>query len=148
MTTILAALADDDAAARFLKSGRRQQRRCLGVTFLLLLILMSSSYFLPKTVYEYLASAAGTMLLLNWLNILLSNLKNRKSYHGLHWKLKLQPFFDAFGIIMVLFSLCGALLNDHQRISVLFSIGMLTVLSLIYLTKEKSLRLKIKSRNK
>ncbi|CAM3249209.1 amino acid permease [Sporolactobacillus spathodeae] len=138
MTTILGALADDDAAPRFLKNHKSQQKRCLAVTFLLLIVLISSSYFLPKTVYEYLATAAGTMLLLNWLNILLSNLKNRKNYHGLHWRLKFQPFFACFGILIILFSICGALFNDHQRVSVLLSVSMLSALSFIYLLRKKA----------
>lgn len=34
----------------------------------------------PKSVYAYLAVAAGIIHLLNWLNILASDLKNRSAY--------------------------------------------------------------------
>lgn len=149
MTTILATLGDDGDAPRFLKRGRGQQKRCLGVTFFLLLILISSSYFLPKTVYEYLASAAGTMLILNWLAILLSDWKNRQSYHGPHWRFAYQPIGIVLGITIILLSLCGALIDAEQRRSVLLSVGLLIGLSVLYRIQAKlrEARRKIQRKN-
>ncbi|MFT8363432.1 MAG: amino acid permease [Sporolactobacillus sp.] len=137
MTTILATLADDGDAPRFLSKGRSQQRRCLGVTFFLLLILISSSYFLPKTVYEYLASAAGTMLILNWLAILLSDWKNRQHYRGRHWRFTYQPLAIILGLAIIVFSICGALLDAEQRVSILLSIGLLAALTMVYNLQRK-----------
>ncbi|MFT8871056.1 MAG: amino acid permease [Sporolactobacillus sp.] len=140
MTTILAVLADDGAAPHFFRQQSTQRLRCLAVTFILLVALISVSYFLPKTVYEYLAAAAGTMLLLNWLNILLSDLKIRRTYQGAHWRFRYQRLAAGIGAGTILFSLTGALTDRHQRVSVVLSALILGILALSRFIKRRERR--------
>ncbi|MDD9147467.1 MULTISPECIES: amino acid permease [unclassified Sporolactobacillus] len=139
MTTILAALAADHDAPRLFN--RRTQKDVplygLFLTLALLILVDVLSYFLPKSVYEYLATASGTMLLLNWLNIILSDMKNRRIYSGRHRTIPFQPYSGLLGICIIVLGITGSVFDRQQRISLIFTLVIVGFILLLYLIKKK-----------
>lgn len=96
----------------------------IGLVFAIVL-----SFLLPHTVYEYLATAAGVMLILNWIIILMSNLKlSSQSAAG---KRLTHDRLSYLTIFLILLTIAGATIHLNERIGVLFS---LTMAGLIYIS--------------
>lgn len=138
MTTILASLAADHAAPQLF--GKRSKRDVplygLLLTLTLLIFVDILSYFLPKSVYEYLATASGTMLILNWLNIILSDMKNRRTYSSEHWTMPFQPYSGIIGIFIILFGIAGSVIHKQQRISLIFTLVIVVLILIFYWIKK------------
>ncbi|RYL92302.1 amino acid permease [Sporolactobacillus sp. THM7-4] len=140
MTTVLASLAADHAAPQLFDQRNKKEVPVYGLllTFALLILVDVLSYFLPKSVYEYLAAASGTMLILNWLNIILSDLKNRRTYYSeKHWRLPFQPWSGIAGITLILFGIFGSAFDVHQRTSLLFTVGIVFFILILYCIKKR-----------
>ncbi|MDR7073125.1 amino acid permease [Fictibacillus barbaricus] len=135
ITSIMISLAKDgDAPSRLKKKNKKGvavgalllSGAGLGVTVIL-------SFFLPDTVYEYMTTAAGIMLILNWMIILSSHIKKKKqlddesdtSYFS-------TPFASYIGIFLILFSIGGALLHHNQRVGFYISIGFVAVIQIAF----------------
>ncbi|MFT8317481.1 MAG: amino acid permease [Sporolactobacillus sp.] len=134
MTTVLASLAADHAAPPIFNQRSKKDVPVFGLllTLILLTLIDILSYFLPKTVYEYLAAASGTLLILNWLNIIFADLKNRRNYHQQHWRMPGQPYAGYLGIFLIVFSIAGSLFDQQQRISLFFVLGILILIAFLY----------------
>jgi L-asparagine transporter-like permease len=128
VTNILVSLAEDEDAplvlARRTPRGVPVPAMSLTATGLLIAIIMS--FLLPATVYEYLATAAGVMLILNWIIILGAQIKNRPAYMRssgfVRYSMRGYPLTSYLAIGIIVLTISGALLHPAQRIGVLVSL--------------------------
>ncbi len=139
ITNIMVSLAEDHAAPVLLSKRNKKGVAfpALGLTAVVLAITIIVSYFLPKSVYEYLTASAGVMLLLNWVIILLSQLKNRKSYKGNHYKMPLYPISNFLSILIILIALTGALFQKKELVGVVIAVSIAVLITLIYWISSK-----------
>ncbi|WP_180994365.1 amino acid permease [Bacillus sp. Marseille-P3661] len=132
ITTILVTLAEDhDAPAIFAKKGILKVP-----TFALLLIIIGliasivTALVLPGKIYEYITTAAGLMLLYNWLFILASV--------GRIIKLtSLGRIKQAVGMILILAAVTGTILEDTTRPGFFISLSFVLLIGLISFVKQK-----------
>lgn len=132
ITSIMVSLANDGDAPKRLagknKKGVPVQSLLLSAIGLAIAIL--ASYFLPNTVYEYLTTAAGILLVFNWMIILSSLLKLHKTYDfgKIPYKLPFYPLSSYIGITIILFAIIGALIPVNERIGVLISATFIVII--------------------
>lgn len=132
VTTVLVTLAKDgDAPKVFAKKGNLKVPT---LTFILsmfgLLASIILSLLMPDTIYEYITTAAGLMLLFNWLFILLSA---RKLLPGTAMK----NVKYILGMIIILLAVFGTLFNDSSRPGFFISIGFVTIIVIILFIRGK-----------
>jgi L-asparagine transporter-like permease len=144
VTNILISLAvDNDAPRSFAKKNRRGTPiRSLLLTGIALAVSLIFSFILPGKLYEYITTAAGVMLILNWIIILFTHLKLRKESKQLDASFKMPgyPFTSYIGISLILVTVTGGMLHGTQRMGVLISLGLIGIIFLSYwLLAEKGL---------
>ncbi len=135
ITNILVSLAKDHAAPSIISHRSRKgvPIYALLFTIVVLTITILLAYLLPKSVYEYLTTAAGVMLLLNWIIIIISELRNRKTYtSGNHFKMPLHPYSNFLTIGLILLAIAGALFQSKELIGVIVAICIVLIVSIIY----------------
>lgn len=131
ITHIMVALAEDGDAPQRLKkkNSRGVAVNSLLLTAIGLAVSILCSFLLPKTLYEYVTTAAGVLLILNWMNILASHIKLHPTYgHQEKFKAPGFPFTSYMGILFILITLSGALLYANERIGLFISIGMVILI--------------------
>ncbi|WP_026578244.1 amino acid permease [Bacillus sp. SB49] len=132
VTTMLMTLSEEgDAPARFKeeKSGRVS-----GAAFLLTVIVVAASVilavWLPETIFEYITTAAGLLLLYNWAFILLS-----------YYKLMARAWFAKIrvttGLLLLLSAVTGTLLEKIARTGFYVSLLFLIVIAIATYIKQK-----------
>ena len=130
-------LQDHEAPKIALKRNKRDVNviaLLIGTSGLLLTILLS--FVLPDTIYEYLTTSAGVLLISNWIIILASQIKNRKYYsiksttEGKQFKMLFAPYSSYLGILLIILTLIGVTFNPTHRIGLLVSIGIIAIISL------------------
>ncbi|MFC7395266.1 amino acid permease [Scopulibacillus cellulosilyticus] len=133
ITNILVSLAKDHDAPEILGKTNKRGVPIAGLvlTACILAVIIVLSYFLPKSVYEYLTTAASVMLLFNWMAINLSEWKNRKSYHGDKFKMPLHPFSNIITLMIIVFAIVGGLFTAKERIGVLVAIGIIVIITIV-----------------
>ncbi|UOQ94510.1 amino acid permease [Halobacillus shinanisalinarum] len=126
ITTILATLSEDgDAPAFFAAKGKRGvpiHSLFLTIGGLCLSILVA--LLLPEKIFEYLTTAAGLMLLYNWLFILFSYKKLMKLTTADHVK-------RFVGILLIAAAVSGTLFDSTSRIGFFISLVFLLVIGTI-----------------
>ncbi|MEK4027037.1 amino acid permease [Pseudobacillus sp. FSL P4-0506] len=145
ITKVLISLSKDGDAPKSLshitEKGVPLRALILGISGLAASVIVS--FFLPSTVYEYLTTAAGVTLILNWCIILSSQIKHRKTYmirEAAHtFKMAGAPFTSYTGILLIAFVLCGALLRANERYGLFISLGIVLMIFLAsaFFTKER-----------
>ncbi|RSK29328.1 amino acid permease [Bacillus sp. HMF5848] len=128
VTTILITLAEEgDAPKRFAKAGK------LAVPIPAFLITVFSltasivfSLLMPDKVYEYITTAAGLMLIYNWIFILLS--ARRLLSVG-----RLVKFSYLFGIMLIFVTVIGTLFSESSRPGFFISIGFIVIILVVML---------------
>ncbi|MGI8313903.1 amino acid permease [Halobacillus mangrovi] len=121
---VMVSLSEDGDAPKKLKE---KNRRGVAVKSLLLTagglaISILFSYLLPDTMYEYVTTAAGVMLILNWGIILASHIKLHPSYKDKQrFKAFGYPYTSYLGIGLILLAISGALYHENERIGLLVS---------------------------
>jgi L-asparagine transporter-like permease len=128
VTTLLVTLAKDgDAPAIFqkkLSAFKDLPLPSLGLGIVGLIASIICAFILPGKIFEYLTTAAGLLLLYNWVFILLSSLRLSKEKG---W----NKFLSIFGLILLFLAVSGTLLEKTVRfgffISLLFIILIGTV---------------------
>ncbi|MFC0524391.1 amino acid permease [Pontibacillus salicampi] len=110
VTTMLVSLSETgDAPKVFSHKGKRDfPMSAIAFTTSGMGLSIIIALLLPEKVYEYITTAAGLMVLLNWVFILLAF---RTLIQAGNWK-KVQTWI---GLILVLFALTGALLQESTR---------------------------------
>lgn len=131
VTNILLSLAEDGDAPKFFaeKNHKGTPIKALLLTGLALGAFLIFSYILPGTIYEYVTTAAGVMLILNWIIILSSQITLRKKYQQQStFQMTGYPFTSYLGIALILVTVSGGLLNPTQRMGVFISLGFILVI--------------------
>lgn len=130
VTNVMVSLADDGDALPVLK---RRNRKGVALPALTLTGLglggaVLFSFLLPNTVYEYITTAAGVMLIMNWLIIMSSQLKNNPAYIKQQikerYKVPAYPYSSYAAMAVVVLTIAGATLVPVQRTGVLISLGL------------------------
>jgi L-asparagine transporter-like permease len=134
VTNILISLANDGDAPKKLatKNSRGTAMKSLFLTGFALAASLVLSFVLPGKIYEYITTAAGVMLILNWTIILSSQIKLRKGDTSKTFKMFGYPFTSYLGIALILVAVSGGLLHATQRMGVLISLGLIAVIVLSY----------------
>jgi L-asparagine transporter-like permease len=138
ITQVLKSLAKDGDAPRILAETNKRQvptkALFLGVSGLAVSIILS--LLLPNTVYEYITTAAGVTLIINWVIIMASQIKNRRNYtlssRPLTFKMLGAPYSSYIGICLIIISLIGALIPISERIGLLVSLGIIVIIFIVY----------------
>lgn len=130
VTNVMVSLAEDHDAPEFLAHRNRKEVPVisLALTGLGLAGAVLLSFLLPGTVYEYITTAAGVMLILNWLIILSSQMKNRSRYlqekGSGEYRMPGFPYTSYAVMGIIIFTILGALLFSRERIGVLVSLAV------------------------
>jgi L-asparagine transporter-like permease len=95
------------------------------------------SFVLPSSVYEYLTTAAGIILIMNWVIILASQIKTRGNYEEnpdkkTYFKMAGSPFTSYLGIVLIGIAVAGAAFEDGERIGLFISLGIMAVILVSY----------------
>jgi L-asparagine transporter-like permease len=135
VTNILISLAKDgDAPKLFADTNKKGTPiKALFLTGAALAAFLIFSFILPGTIYEYITTSAGVMMILNWTIILSSQIKLR-SHRGEDQKFKMPgyPVTSYLGIALILTAVSGGLLRGTQRMGVFISLGLIAVILLSY----------------
>lgn len=126
VTSMLVTLAEDgDAPQLFAKQGKLKvpvYAMLLTVGGLVTSIILA--LVMPDTIYEYITTAAGLMLLYNWLFVLVS-------VHKLI-TLSMWDHLKRFtGIVFILLAVSGTLFQDSIRPGFMVSIGFLILIGIL-----------------
>jgi L-asparagine transporter-like permease len=93
---------------------------------------------MPGKLYEYVTTAAGVLLILNWVIILSTHIKLRKSQKQIRtFKMPWYPYSSYFGIAIILVSVSGGMIDITQRRGVLISVGLILIIFLVSIGKKK-----------
>jgi len=146
VTSVLETLGEEeDAPACFAKKGKlKVPLWTLIITMLGITASIVSALVLPDKIYEWVTTAAGLMLLYNWLFILASSRKI------LELKLK-EKIMYTIGALFILIAVSGTLFHDTSRpgffISLAF-IGVIGIITFILSFKWRKEKTKEKSKSK
>nr|WP_231515000.1 amino acid permease [Oceanobacillus salinisoli] len=132
VTTILVSLAEDGDAPSFFA---REGKLAVPIPSLVLLIIgiavsIVMSLVLPDKIYTYITTAAGLMLLYNWLFIILSARKLMKVPQ------KAQLKYYA-GILLLIAGVSGTLINQTNRPGFLISLVIIGLIGIVVLFMNK-----------
>lgn len=136
VTSMLVTLSEDgDAPKIFSKKGKlKVPPLALGLTIVGLITSIVLSLVMPDSIYEYITTAAGLMLLYNWFFILVSfpRLINAAGF---------DHFKRFTGMALILTAVSGTLIHKSSRpgffVSILFVGLVLTVLFIMHIIKRK-----------
>ncbi len=137
VTNILISLSDDRDAPRMFaeKNKKGTPIKALLLTGMALAAFLVFSYVMPGTIYEYVTTAAGVMLILNWIIILSSQIKLRaqpqKQQTG--FKMAGYPYTSYLGIVLIIITVSGGLFHPVQRMGVFISFGLIAVILVSHL---------------
>lgn len=127
VTTLLVTLAKDGDAPKLFQ--KKLKYRALPLPSLLLGMAglagsIVSAFLLPGKVFEYITTAAGLLLLYNWMFILLSSFRLQKE----------GKILSIVGLFLLLLAISGTLIDKTVRygffISLLF-VGLISIITLI-----------------
>ncbi len=144
ISRVMVSLAKDGDAPKILqkKNNRGVALPALLLTAIGLAISILFSYLLPGTMYEYVTTSAGVMLILNWVIILASQIKLHPTYVDNQGTFKAfgSPYTSYIGIVIILLAISGAIVHMNQRIGMFISLGMILVIFIFskFISKEKA----------
>jgi L-asparagine transporter-like permease len=137
VTNVMVSLANDQDAPQILsqRNARGVPLYALSLTAAGLGIAVFLSFLLPQTLYEYLTTAAGVILILNWFIILGSQLKNHITYMAHQEKngfsLPAFPYSSYAAMAVIIITIAGAMLNANERVGVIISLGFVLLIFII-----------------
>lgn len=130
VTSMIVTLASDgDAPALFAKTRKNEERKpwaAIGLTATGLAGSVLFALLMPESIYEYITTAAGMMLLYNWLFILLTSGRLLR-LHG--WG-KAKRYI---GMALVVLALSGTLFQKISRPGFFISLGFVAVIGCVTL---------------
>lgn len=134
VTTILLTLSEDgDAPAFFgkqLKWKLPVPLPALALTAVVLMMSIIASRLLPSNVYEYVTTAAGMMILYNWLFILTMS-------HRIFEPTKGDKVKRYIAYILLVVALSGTLADSTSRPGFFISLGFLTIIAIVVFFLQK-----------
>ena len=123
VTTMLVTLAEEeDAPAFFAKKSRKIPLPAFGLTTLVVLLSIVVALLLPENIFEYLTTAAGLMLLYNWMFILFSYRKLTKMRFKAHIKI-------GIGVLLIATAISGTLFDRMSRAGFFVSLCFLLLIA-------------------
>lgn len=123
VTTMLVTLAEEkDAPALFAKKRRKIPLPAFSLTTFVVLLSIGVALLLPENIFEYLTTAAGLMLLYNWMFILFSYRKLTKTTFKDHLKISI-------GIVLIGTAISGTLFDRISRAGFLVSLCFLLLIA-------------------
>lgn len=136
VTTLLVTLANDgDAPKIFSKKLKRMKQLplpSLGLAVIGLIASVITALLLPGKIYEYITTAAGILILFNWLFIILSSLKILE--------MKIWSKMTAFiGIALILSAVSGTLIEKSVRMGFFVSIIVVLIIGLVAIILQKKI---------
>lgn len=139
VTSMLVTLAEDgDAPRLFTKKGKLKVplfALCLTVCGLIISIIMA--LVMPDKIYEYITTAAGLMLLYNWLFVLISV---KRLLELSRWD-QVKRFT---GIVLIFLAVSGTLFQDSIRPGFFVSLGFVVLVGIVALIIHFTLKKKHK----
>ncbi|ALC90321.1 transporter [Bacillus sp. FJAT-18017] len=133
VTTLLVTLSESkDAPAIFAKKikWKKVPLPSLGLATVGLLASIITALLLPGTIYEYITTAAGILILFNWAFIILSGYKLLDMKAG-------GKFLGFIGLALILAAVSGTLLESHIRFGFFVSIGFVVTIALASIIMKK-----------
>lgn len=130
--TILVSLSEDHHAPAFLsKKGRLKipfpAFICLIIGLIVSIII---ALLLPNRIFEYITTAAGLMLLYNWLFILASFMKLLRPTH---WSF-MKPII---AVVLIIIAVTTTLFAEISRIGFFVSVGFIVIITIAVLMMRK-----------
>ncbi|MGA9286829.1 MAG: amino acid permease [Anaerobacillus sp.] len=123
VTSMLVTLAEEkDAPTIFAKKRGEVPLPAFCMTAFVVVLSIGVALFLPEKIFEYMTTAAGLMLLYNWIFILFSYRKLMASTTFEHIKI-----ITAF--ILILFAVSGTLFDTISRPGFFVSIGLICLIA-------------------
>jgi L-asparagine transporter-like permease len=143
VTSILVKLAEEgDAPKRFGKKGKlKVPLMTLVVTMLGIASSVVAALVMPNSIYEYITTAAGLMLLYNWIFILASPRKVLDTKGRGNFKYYL-------GILLILIAVSGTLFHESSRPGFFISLAFIGVIGSITLIMNARWKKKEKKQKK
>ncbi|WP_371068874.1 amino acid permease [Sediminibacillus sp. JSM 1682029] len=142
ISRVMVSLAKDgDAPSKVKqKNSRDVAVYALLITAIGLAVSILFSYLLPGSMYEYVTTSAGVILILNWGMILASHLKLHPTYQENQGTFKAfgYPYTSYLGLVLILIVLAGALFHAGERIGLFISVGLIVVIFVCYKVFRKS----------
>ncbi|UOQ83392.1 amino acid permease [Gracilibacillus salinarum] len=136
ISRVLVSLSEDGDAPKQLqvKNNRGVALKALLLTAIGLSVSIGCSFILPDSIYEFVTTSAGVMLILNWLLILGSHIKLHPTYQDQKntYKSKGYPYTSWIGIVFILLTISGAVLHANERSGLMISLALLAVIWLCY----------------
>jgi L-asparagine transporter-like permease len=134
VTNILITLSESGDAPKFFLKNSGSKRKipfpALSLTAAGLFFSIVLALFMPGNVYEYITTAAGLMLLLNWCFILMSS---RRLLTNNAW----DHFSVFLGLFLIASAIGGTILNKTSRIGLYFCLCFLTAIFLVLMRMQK-----------
>jgi L-asparagine transporter-like permease len=136
VTTLLVTLAEDGDAPSFfakkLKNFKKLPLASLSLGAAGLLASVITALLVPGKIYEYITTAAGILLLYNWLFIIISSLK---VLENTGW----SKFLSYFGLLLILAAVSGTILEKSIRFGFFVSLVFVAIIAIVaFITKRKS----------
>lgn len=131
VTNILLSLAEDGDAPKIFaeKNQYGTPMKALLLTGITLAAFLLFSYVMPGTIYEYVTTAAGVMLILNWIIILSSQIQLRRQQQNKKtFQMAGYPYTSYIGIALILVTVTGGLFHPTQRMGVFISLGFIVII--------------------
>jgi L-asparagine transporter-like permease len=142
VTTMLVTLAEDhDAPHFFSKNWKKKPLPALGLTAGGMIISILMALLMPNTVYEYITTAAGLLLLYNWMFILIT--AGKLLDLGIWGQAK-----RFIGMLFIVIAVSGTLFHKTSMPGFWVSLGFIVIIGGVTLLKKqgfKRLRTKIKT---
>ena len=126
VTSVLVTLGEEgDAPVSFSRKGKlKVPLPTLMITILGITASIVAALVMPNRIYEYITTAAGLMLLYNWIFILASSRKILKL------KLK-EKLMYSIGAIFILIAVTGTIFHDTSRPGFFISLAFLGIIGII-----------------
>lgn len=134
VTNIMISIAEDNDApvSLAMKNGNGTPIRSLLLTGFALTLSLIFSFILPGKLYEYITTAAGVMLILNWIIILSTQIKLRHALSQSSYKMPGSPYTSYIGIALIILTVSGGMVHTTQRMGVFISLSIICVIFLSY----------------
>ncbi|MBM7660507.1 L-asparagine transporter-like permease [Bacillus mesophilus] len=134
VTTLLVTLADSGDAPKLfskkLKKWKDLPLPSLALATAGLIASIITAFLLPGKIYEYITTAAGILILLNWSFIIISGLKILK--------VKAWGKILAFtGILLILAAISGTLMEETIRLGLVFSAVFVLIIGIVTIIMQK-----------
>jgi L-asparagine transporter-like permease len=137
VTTLLVTIAEEgDAPKLFVKKIKKHRDlplASLGLATVGLIASIITALLLPGKIYEYVTTAAGILLLFNWLFIILSALKILETSF-------LEKLSSALGLILIVAAVSGTLVEKSIRNGFFVSLSFIAVIAVVCLWMKKRWR--------